>query len=289
MVFRLVEKIFDNEVITGLKNRKKCGRHPELSDKTSYKIKTILRESNQGWTTKQIEELIIRESGIKYHYTHIYRIVKKWGFKQKVPRKVHVNTASKEEKDEFKKRPARFLWIYPPPRTERLCHSIFRRIFFFFYDSLVRRVWIVKEKRPVVRITSSHELSCLFGAVSMMDQKQLFRQYDKFNTETFLDFLKEIHHKFPVLSFHGQSTPPHYKSMRVKDYLKVNRDTLVPVYLPTASPEFMMLEEVWNIAKRDLLLLKYYSSFDEFKEKISLYFRTKKFGLNMRNYLLRTV
>jgi hypothetical protein len=79
---------------------------------------------------------------------------------------------------------------------------------FFFYDSLVRRVWIDAKKRPVVRITGSHELSCLFGAVSMMDQKQLFRQYNKFNTETFLDFLKEIHHKFPVLSILRQSTTP---------------------------------------------------------------------------------
>ena len=67
---------------------------------------------------------------------------------------------------------------------------------FFFYDSLVRRVWITKEKRPVVRIISSHEISCLFGAVSM-DSKQLFRQYAKFNTETFLDFLKTIQCKFP--------------------------------------------------------------------------------------------
>jgi hypothetical protein len=68
---------------------------------------------------------------------------------------------------------------------------------FFFYDSLVRRVWIdAKKRRPVVRIIGSHEISCLFGAVSM-DQKQLFRQYAKFNTETFLDFLKIIHSKFP--------------------------------------------------------------------------------------------
>lgn len=102
---------YDDEGIGGLKDRPKCGRHPELPKETSFKIKTILRESNQGWTTKQIEELIIKESGIKYHYTHIYRIVRKWGFKQKVPRKVHVNTASKEEKDEFKKRQNRFLWI----------------------------------------------------------------------------------------------------------------------------------------------------------------------------------
>jgi len=91
-------KRYDNEGITGLKDRTKCGRHSELPEETIYKIKTILRESNHGWTTKQIEELIIRESGIKYHYTHIYRIVKKWSFKQKVPRKILVNTASKEEK-----------------------------------------------------------------------------------------------------------------------------------------------------------------------------------------------
>ena len=45
-----------------------------------------------------MEELIIKKSGIKYHYTHIYRILRKWGFKQKVPRKVHINTASMEKK-----------------------------------------------------------------------------------------------------------------------------------------------------------------------------------------------
>ena len=36
---------------------------------------------------------------------------------------------------------------------------------FFFYDSLVRRVWVDKEKRPVVRVTGSHKHSCLFGAM----------------------------------------------------------------------------------------------------------------------------
>jgi len=75
----------------------------------------------------------------------------------------------------------------------------------------------------------------------------------------------------------------------VKEYLEENKDTLIPVYLPAASPEFMILEEMWNIAKHDLLILQYYSSFGDFRQKISNYFRTKRFGLNMRNYLLRTV
>ena len=60
---------------------------------------------------------------------------------------------------------------------------------FFFYDSLVRRVWIDEKKRPIVRITGSHKHSCIFGAISL-DGRQLFRQYERFNGDTFLDYLK---------------------------------------------------------------------------------------------------
>jgi len=64
---------------------------------------------------------------------------------------------------------------------------------------------------------------------------------------------------------------------------------LIPVYLPTASPEFMVLEEIWHIAKSDLLVLQYYPSFIDFRNKISQYFRTKRFNLDMRKYLLEGV
>src|SRR4051794_17420245 len=104
-------KRYEKEGLEGLKNKPKTGRPSELSEEDIYSIKTTLKESNQGWTTKQVEELIIKKSGIKYHYTHIYRILRKWGFRQKVPRKVHINTASKEEKEAFKKRLPRYLWV----------------------------------------------------------------------------------------------------------------------------------------------------------------------------------
>jgi len=34
----------------------------------------MLKESKQGWTTKQVEAMIIEKSCIKYHYTHIYPV-----------------------------------------------------------------------------------------------------------------------------------------------------------------------------------------------------------------------
>ncbi len=104
-------KRYRKEGIEGLKDKLKGGRHPKITKQVEYRIKIILKGSNQGWTTKQVEETIIQESGIKYNHNYIYYILRRWGFKQKVPRKVHVNTASKEEKEEFKKRSVRYLWI----------------------------------------------------------------------------------------------------------------------------------------------------------------------------------
>ena len=56
-------KRYDEEGIEGLRDRPKSGRHSQMSEQTEYKIKTILKESSQGWTTKQVEELIVKVSG----------------------------------------------------------------------------------------------------------------------------------------------------------------------------------------------------------------------------------
>ena len=117
----------------------------------------------------------------------------------------------------------------------------------------------------------------------------MFRQYDWFNATTFLEYLKQIHKKFPKCYLFLDKAKQHYKSKKVLQYFADNKDTLIPVYLPTASPEFMVLEEAWHIAKYDLLVLQYYPSFTDFITKISTYFRTKKFHLDMRNYLLKGV
>ena len=66
---------------------------------------------------------------------------------------MHVNTASQEEKEESKKDQSDILG---DDVKERLCRSITDESF-LFYDSLVRRVWIDANKRPVVRVTGSHK------------------------------------------------------------------------------------------------------------------------------------
>lgn len=204
-------------------------------------------------------------------------ILRKWGFKQKVPRKVHVNTASNEEKECFKKEQDTGSKILDTLKKELTVVSTDES--FFFYDSLIMKMWIRKDERPIVRITGSHhQESVLFGATSLQG-KQLFRQYNWFDAQIFLDYLKQIHRKFPKCYLFLDKAKQHYRSKKVLKYFADNKDNLIPVYFPpTTSPaEFMVLEEIWYIAKNDLLVLQYYSSFTDFKNKISSYFRTKRF------------
>jgi hypothetical protein len=56
----------------------------------------------------------------------------------------------------------------------------------------------------------------------------------------------------------------HNNCKNVKTYFDNHKNTMISVYLPTASPEFMVMEEVLNIAKRHLLVLQYYQSFADF-------------------------
>ncbi|MGB9169010.1 MAG: transposase, partial [Nitrososphaeraceae archaeon] len=114
-------------------------------------------------------------------------------------------------------------------------------------------------------------------------------QYDWFDENTFLDYLKQIHRKFPKCYLFLDKAKQHHRSKKVLEYFADNRDSLIAVYQPTASPEFMVLEEIWHIAKHDLLVLQYYQSFIDFKNKISSYFTTKRFHLDMRNYLVNGV
>ena len=98
-------KRFDNDGLDGLKDRHRSGRPPDVPKEMLSKIRTELSENPSGWKAKEIMNIIYEKTGVRYHEVHIYRLLHKWGFSPKVPRKRFVNTASNEERKQFQKRP----------------------------------------------------------------------------------------------------------------------------------------------------------------------------------------
>ncbi|MEM3127624.1 MAG: transposase, partial [Nitrososphaerales archaeon] len=143
-----------------------------------------------------------------------------------------------------------------------------------------------RDYRPIVRVTGLHQHTCVFGALSM-DGKQMFRQYDDFNANTFLAYLKQLHRKFPSMILFMDKARQHYRSKIVKEYLEKNEDTIRVVWFPNASPEFSAVEECWRQGEKDLLHCIFYDRFTDLKGSIAEYYRTKRFRLSIVRYLLR--
>ena len=59
----------------------------------------------------------------------------------------------------------------------------------------MRRKWIVRQKRRVVTVAGSHSKTIIFGALSS-DGKQLLRQHDRFDSQTFIRYLEQVRKKF---------------------------------------------------------------------------------------------
>jgi transposase len=95
---------FANEGQEGLKDRHRSGRPPDVSEERLVEVRKELSENPSGWKAKEIMNIIHEKTGVRYHEVHVYRLLHKWGFRPKVPQKSFVNIASKEEKEQFKKR-----------------------------------------------------------------------------------------------------------------------------------------------------------------------------------------
>jgi hypothetical protein len=67
----------------------------------------------------------------------------------------------------------------------------------FIHDSMVkRRKWIIREREDPRLQLQDHEKTIVYGVLSL-DGKQLFRQQDdKFDSQSFIDYLDQVKKKF---------------------------------------------------------------------------------------------
>lgn len=157
----------------------------------------------------------------------------------------------------------------------------------FVYDYIFKRKkWISIEKRPIVTVTGSRRKTIVFGCLSM-NGKQLFKQYDEFNSKTFIDYLKHVQKRCGKIVIFVDRATPHCSKI-TKRFLDENKDTIKVEYLPVGSPEFNAVEECWRQGKYHILST-YHNTFDSLKYIICCYYRTTRFNLDIVKYLMRII
>jgi len=93
---------FEEEGLTGLRNRPKSGRPPKISNGELERIKRII-EGKEYTTATEVLKLVHEQTKVRYSLMHITRLLHSWGLSRKRPSRRHVNAASDEEVEQFKK------------------------------------------------------------------------------------------------------------------------------------------------------------------------------------------
>ena len=73
--------------IEGLRKAGRAGRKPRLDSKQLQEIEVALRQGPQAlgyetplWTAPRIADLIQRQTGVQFHFDHVYRLLQKLGW-----------------------------------------------------------------------------------------------------------------------------------------------------------------------------------------------------------------
>ena len=245
------------------------------------KIKQELAESNTGWDFRQVMDFIYKKTGediMKYIFTVYYTN----GVLNLITAEKVCKYCPSKGQNEIQKRVKHIIENLKSDWTELVQDESI-----FVYDYVIRRKkWISKYKRPKITVTGSRKRTIVFGCLSL-DGKQLFKQYDKFDSKTFVDYLKQVQKRFgKIIIFVDRATP--HCSKITREFLDANKGTIRLEYFPVGSPEFDAVEECWRQGKYRILST-YYSTFDFLKDTISYYYRTTRFNLDIVKYLMRII
>jgi len=270
---------FKVDGLDGLYDHPRSGRPCTISRKRidSIMSKVVL----MLFTPVLLQQSIFHSTGVKFHITHIRKIMHQYGMSAKSAQKYHINHASMSAVRSWQQR-----------IKKRISHlekngfviAMADEAFFIRDVKAGRKYWSPVAKRIFLPYTGNHESLAVYGSITT-NGDQLFRIYDKFNAVTFVEYLKEIHYKYGKIALILDRASVH-KSKKVKRFLANNPDVKL-IWLPKGSPYLNMIEQCWKISKHVLLVSEYYAMFAIMNKAVSEYFRITKFKPDIVNYVFR--
>lgn len=147
----------------------------------------------------------------------------------------------------------------------------------------IRSVWAVKGTKPKILTTGSHKKIVWSGALAE-NGTQLFRTYKTADSNAFLDYLHHLHKKYPKMILFIDKAPWH-REKRINRFFRKNKKTIKIKWFPSGNPEANPMEECWKQGKTEVLGSIFYHSFQDFKKATTIYYRTKRFKLDLYKYL----
>ena len=177
---------FEAGGLDGLRDRPRSGRPRIVSKKQMDSI--MLKITSAIATPVSVQQRIADVTGEKFHITYVKKIMHQYGMSAKTAQKYHINHASAASVCNWQQ--------YMKKRISRLKKNGFTITMldeaFFVRDVKAGcKYWSLVAKRIFLPYVGKHENFAVYGTM-LENGNQMFRIYKKFNSVTFVKYLKEL-------------------------------------------------------------------------------------------------
>ena len=272
---------FNRDGPEGLRDRPKSGR-PRAVPTGTIRREAACMYADSKLTPKRLRDRIIEIAGIRYTVSYVRKVLDSLGFSRKAPIPVHVNASSNKECEKWYEDVSCLI-----SRLKRRGFTVIVQDESFFINDVAKgyKLWAPAGKPIHVPYTGSHKKVAMYGALAD-DGTQVFRMHERFNTATFILYLDGLRRKYGKILTIVDGASPH-RSGAVADYLAKHHATVALLRFPVGSPHLNAVEKTWRRAKLEIQVGEYHGSFENLKRRLSEYFRTTRFKLDLFKYLKR--
>lgn len=258
------------------------GRRPKLT-KTQKKAFCALIEAGPLayglptalWNSVILQQVILKEYGVFYNRHYVCQLLDNWGFSFQKAKFVsdHLDEAQREQ------------W-----RTETwpqiLKKAKERKAVLLFEDECsfpqwgsLGYTWAKKGERPLVKTSGKRKGYKVFGGIEYFSGECIFQpQEGRFNSETYMQFLQKVISSFkrPIILIHDGAK--YHTSKAIRAFLDSVKERLTVYRLPSYSPDYNPIEQLWKKIKKEGTHNQYFPHFQDLKGKVDevlTYFQTQ--------------
>lgn len=246
---------------------KNGGSSETLSKQQAYLLEKHLQEHTYMFT-KDIVRYVEAVFKVFYSIPGMHKWLSRHGFSYKKPTIVPGKANFLAQKE----------WI---DQYERLKQKLSEKETICFMDGVhpthnseAHYGWIKRGERKKLPTNTGRKRLNISGALDLIKTKFVFREDQRINSHSTVEFLKQIERAYPLLEkVHVFcDNAGYYRGNCVKEYLKNSKIELH--FLPPYSPNLNPIERVWKFLKDRVIYNTYYEDFSDFQHAIFGFLRT---------------
>jgi transposase len=140
----------------------------------------------------------------------------------------------------------------------------------FQQSGTTQKTWAIRGEGTEVESMPCRRSMKYFGAISLdKDPQWIFRATERFNSDSFKRFLKQIMKRIPKKKIYlVLDNARYHHAQKIKDFLAENEDRIQLIFLPSYSPNLNIVERVWKLTKKLATHNRFFASLQESKEAI---------------------